>query len=207
VRRLDAALAVPFFLSAPPTAIAQNAKLTQTKAASSHRTPKPLASPAGRIYAEQKRETRQVGPPLAGTARRVLCSKGGCPGVFSLSRFRPVLYSGNATTLCSPLAGSLSLECGGLTPLWLCLSLECGGLTPLWLCLSFSPLLQQLSQKCKADAKRKRRQATALQNDSNLLLGKNGTRSWAAHEPVCRHDSRVYNVEAVKNGTGSERKR
>jgi hypothetical protein len=31
VRWLDAALAVPFFLSAPPTAIAQNAKLTQNE--------------------------------------------------------------------------------------------------------------------------------------------------------------------------------
>jgi len=34
---------------------------------------------------------------------------------------------------CSPQAGPLSLECGGLTPLWLC--------------LSFSPLLQRLSCK------------------------------------------------------------
>jgi hypothetical protein len=49
--------------------------------------------------------------------------------------------------------------------------MECGGLTPLWLCLSFSPLLQRLSAKSKADAKRKRRQATALQNGSTFLLG------------------------------------
>jgi hypothetical protein len=49
-------LAVPFFLSARPTAIVQNTKLTQTKAASSHRTPKRPESPARRIYAEQKRD-------------------------------------------------------------------------------------------------------------------------------------------------------
>jgi hypothetical protein len=58
---------------------------------------------------------------------------------------------------CSPQAGPLSLECGGLTPLWLC--------------LSFSPLLERHRAKSKADAKRKRRQATALQNGSMFLLG------------------------------------
>jgi hypothetical protein len=70
VRWLDAALAVPFFLSAPPTAFVQKRK------------------------ADAKRKRRQ------------------------------------ATALQN---GSLSLECGGLTPLWLC--------------LSFSPLLQPLSCK------------------------------------------------------------
>jgi hypothetical protein len=50
--------------------------------------------------------------------------------------FSPSFVLRERNGFCSPLAGSLSLECGGLTPLWLC--------------LSFSPLLQQLSRKMQS---------------------------------------------------------
>jgi len=47
-------------------------------------------------------------------------AKESSPGVFSVYRFRPIFLLLERDDFCSPLAGPLSLECGGLTPLWLC---------------------------------------------------------------------------------------
>ncbi len=57
--------------------------------------------------------------------------KGSGVGVFNFVPFSPSFVRLERDDFCSPQAGPLSLECGGLTPLWLC--------------LSFCPLLEQLS--------------------------------------------------------------
>ncbi len=70
--------------------------------------------------------------------------------------FSPSFVRLERNDFCSPLAGSLSLQCGGSTPLRLCLSFRSSN---------------SYRKKYKADAKRKRRRAAALQRKRTSQRG------------------------------------